>query len=354
MKIRIFAVILICATLLSLAACSSGNKALYYRYDYDLEDYVDVCEYKGISIDVYEYKVTDEDIASQILLCRSQFSKRTLVTDRAADTYDIVKMDYYGYVDGELLEGGSGKNYELVLGSDSFIDGFEDGLLGATPGETVTLELNFPTPYPNDPKLSGKAVTFVVTVNSIYAQELPEFNDAFVKNNYGYNTTKDFVDLIRTTLENKQAEALLSYKLSQTWEYVCENSEVIKFPKDEYDALFQDNIDYHEYYASEEDMSLEEYVTSELEYASMDAYYNDIKLTTEDWMKQEMIFYYIARKEKITINDQEYNAGALEYAKYYGLSSVEAIEQYYAPENIRESLLFDKIMEFIADKAVSN
>ncbi len=346
---KIIALILAGVMLLALASC--GKDARYYRYDYDLSEYLEVCEYKGIPVEVYDYKVTEDDIKSQILLARSRFAGRTLVTDRAAVLYDALKVDFHSYMDGEELEDGSAKDQEVILGSNSFIDGFEEGLLGAVAGDTVTLELTYPETYPINPGVAGKDVTFVVTVKSIYEQDLPEYNDEFVKNNYTFFTTAEFEAAVREQLETKQADALLNYKISQAWEYLVENSKVKEYPQAEYDIIYKDNVDYAEYYAAKNDMTLEEYVTEKLDYDSLDDFYDATKLDTEEWMKQEMLFYHIAREENINISDEEYKKGALEYAEYYGLSTVEAIEQYYAPENIKENLLFDKVMVFLADNA---
>lgn len=339
--------------LLSLASCSRSD-FVYRRYDYDLDKYIDVCEYLGIEIKTYDCEVTEDEVNSQILLSRARFADRTESRDRAAERLDLVNIDYTGYMKGELLEQASDKGYELLLGSNSFISGFENGLLGAMPGDTVTLDLVFPEPYASQPELSGKAVVFVVTVNSVYSLDLPDYNDDFVKKNYNFTTTEDFEAEIRRQLAAGEADKLLRYETAQAWKYVVDNTVVSSYPQKEYNELYNDTLSYYRYYADEAGKPLEKYAVDDLTYPDYDTFLATVKTETESWMKEEMIFYTIARNEKITVSPTEYREGALELAKNYGLSSVEAIEQYFDPDEIRSNILYDKVMVFLADKAVKS
>lgn len=345
--------LLVAMTAVLFSSCSKKNNTTpTVRYDYNLDEYITLCDYTGIPIKTFSDEVTRDDIETQILLCRIQFADSKEITERAAEKYDKVNIDYTGYMNGELFENGTAKDQELVLGSGSFIPGFEDGLLGIMPGETVTLDLVFPTPYPNNPDIAGKAVVFVVTVNKIYELDMPEYNDEFVKSNYKYSTTEDFEDAVKKQLQASMTKKKTQYETSQVLDYVLDNTTVNKYPQKEYDELYSDSIEYYDYYASQADMKIEEYAINKLSYKTYDDFLADIVVKTKEYMKEEMVLYMIARRENITVSDDEYKSKALEYAQYYGLASVEAIEQYIEPATIRENILFDKVMTFLADKAV--
>ena len=191
-KILAGALALMTAAPLLLAGCADKKNAVTYdEYNYDLSEYVKLDKYKGIEIEDYTYEITDEDIQNQVLMARSNYATATETSNPAALT-DQLNIDYDGYMDGETFSGGSDTDCDMTLGAGQFIDGFEAGLIGAKTGDTVTLELSFPDPYTSDPSLSGKPVQFVVTVNHVYEQELPEYTDYFVKQYYGYDTTALF------------------------------------------------------------------------------------------------------------------------------------------------------------------
>ncbi len=320
------------------------------RYDYDLSQYVKLDSYKGIEIDKYTYSVTDKDVETQILLARSNYAVAAEKQDAIAVS-DQVNIDYTGYMDGEQFAGGTAQGYDLTIGSGQFIAGFEDGLVGHKAGETVTLDLHFPSPYPNAPELSGKPVQFVVKINKVFEQALPEYNDAFVKEHYDYDTVAEFEKAIYDAMVEHHENGRLSYKVQQVWSKIAEMAEITEYPEKEFLSMYEDHVNYYTNLAVQEGISLNEYIQKEFGLA-VESFYEEIRALVQNTMQQEMILFYVAQKENITITDEEYAEGAMEYASYYGLSSVEELEQYYSKENIAQSVLFDKVYEFLANNAV--
>lgn len=147
--------------------------------------------------------ITDEDLQSAIENERYMMAEYNEITDRAAKDGDVVVIDFAGTVDGEELEDGSMEDMELELGSDSFIDGFEDEIVGMKAGETKTFDITFPEPY--DGILDGQLATFEVTLNEIYEVVMPEYNDEYVASVSDCSTVEEYEAQLRTSLEEEYA-----------------------------------------------------------------------------------------------------------------------------------------------------
>ena len=261
---RIFtkALCLVCAgaLALSLAACggkadsaassTASSSALGSASDYDYQnfnysdgldekgywegiralDYVTLPEdFASVAIKRSDVEPTSEEVEAQISDLLNQYSSTEHITDRAAADGDTVNINYVGSVNNVEFTGGSAENYDLTLGSGTFIDGFEDQIIGHKPGETFDVEVTFPDPYENNPDLAGKDAVFEVTINYIEGEDVtPEFNDDFVKENltasYGWESADDVRDSIREDLRQSQIFQFI-------WNYMIENSTVSEVPQ---------------------------------------------------------------------------------------------------------------------------
>lgn len=320
------------------------------RYDYDLSEYVKLGTYKGVEIDAYGKTVTDEDVQKQVLIARSTYAT-VAEKEGAAAKGDQVVIDFVGYMDGEKFEGGSAENYNVMIGSGSMIDGFESGLIGVMPGETVTLDLTFPTPYMNNTALSGKPVQFEVTVKTVFEQVLPVYDDAFVMENYKCATVEEFEKTIYDALVEQNETERKNYIVQAVWEKIAETSEIIEYPAPEYTAIYQDNLNYYEGIAAEAGVTLNEYVLNQYG-MDVSTFHTTLQNNIYTMMQEQMILLAIAQKENITLSDAEYEAGVQKYTEYYGLSSTEEFTQHFTKEEITESLIFDKVYEFLAANAI--
>ena len=159
------------------AASQSENSALDTA---DLSKLVTLGQYKNLELSVNSAKVTQEDIDAQIENALSSEAEQVEVTNRAVKEGDIVNIDYEGKKDGVAFDGGTAQGYDLTIGSGTFIDGFEDGLIGAKIGDTLDLNLTFPENY-GAAELAGQDVVFTVKVNSIKEEKLPELTDELAK-----------------------------------------------------------------------------------------------------------------------------------------------------------------------------
>ncbi|HOO27447.1 MAG TPA: trigger factor, partial [Lachnospiraceae bacterium] len=207
------------------------------------EDYISLGEYEGLEVTRVSTEVTDEEIQQQIDSILSDYATTEEITDRTdVQEGDVVNIDYTGTLDGEVFDGGSAQGFDLEIGSGRFIDGFEEGLIGADVGDTVTLNLTFPGEYSNNPDLAGKDVVFAVKINSISKSELPEFNDAFIaqESSGQFSTVVDFKAYMTEQMESSRKEYADSIMYTELLDEAVDNAEVIKDIPEEY---VQEKID---------------------------------------------------------------------------------------------------------------
>ena len=162
-------------------------------------------DYKGIEVEKKTAEVTDEELQVEIDKVRESNSRMITVEDRAVQDGDITTIDFEGFVDGEPFEGGKGENYPLTIGSHSFIDNFEEQLIGKNIGEETEVNVTFPEQYQAE-ELQGKPAVFKVTIKEIKVKELPELDDDFAQDVSEFDTVDEYKeDLKKKLLENKEA-----------------------------------------------------------------------------------------------------------------------------------------------------
>ncbi|MGN0708641.1 MAG: FKBP-type peptidyl-prolyl cis-trans isomerase, partial [Anaerovoracaceae bacterium] len=181
------------------------NDGSTYRWLH-LSSYVTVGKYKGLTYTKEKVTVTDKEVKSEIeSRVKAKETTKSVKTGKVKDG-DTIDISYVGKINGETFDGGSADNYSLTIGSGSMIDGFEDGLIGKKVGSKVTLHLKFPKNYSNNKKLSGKKVTFSVTINSKQVTVTPEYNTDFVKKYSKYDNKKDYEASVKADLKKQKEE----------------------------------------------------------------------------------------------------------------------------------------------------
>ncbi len=324
MKKRILAVLLASMLSVSMVACSNNVKE---ASDIKWSKYVTLVDYNSIE------KPTDEQVEKEIQSVLQ--SKGTLqeVTGRAVQEGDTVNIDYEGKKDGVAFEGGTAQGYDLKIGSNSFIDGFEDGLIGANIGETRDLNLTFPENYGNA-DLAGKAVVFTVKVNSIKETKPAELNDEFVQS----------VSQTSKTVDEYKAEVKKKLELTLDWQDILNNSQ-IEFPKGYVEQQEKELKKGHEETAKANDISLEDYA-SQYGY-TLEQFEEQIAMQAESLAKQTALVRAICEKEGIKVSDEEYQEKGKEYAEQAGVESVKDLEKEYSHDYIEEVIMFEKIQDIL-------
>ena len=184
-----------------------GDKPFIFTATVAKKPEVTLGEYKGLEVAKQEIAATDEEIDAEIKKEQEKNAKEINIEDRAIIEGDTATIDYEGFVDGVAFEGGKGENHPLVIGSHSFIPGFEEGLIGKTLGEECDVEVTFPEEY-HAKELAGKAAVFKCKVNKITAKELPEIDDEFASEVSDYDTLAEYRESISKSIcEKKEADA---------------------------------------------------------------------------------------------------------------------------------------------------
>lgn len=335
---------------LSLTACGSGEKMQYDGLN--LDDYITVGEYKGLEVDGYTVKVSQQEIQEKVEADLKEHKDETKL--KKGDTLkegDVANIDYEGKVDGKVFDGGASQGFDLELGSGTFIEGFEEGLVGAKVGDTVEVEVHFPDDYQGE-KVAGKDAVFTVTINSAKQMKMPEYTDAWVKKNTDYASKKEYEKALKKEIYDQKEEDAKKEQKTSLWSDVLENTEVKKYPEEElaaYEEAFDAQIDQmaQQYGMSREDVLNQMYGTNkESEVKSI------IEDSVKTLIKQEMLTEYIAEKEKISYTDEELEKTISEMeSQGYTEETVKSYTGRTMDQYAHIRLLYDKVQDFILDNA---
>ena len=319
----------------------------------NLDDYLEVGKYKGVEVKEIDVTVSKNEIGDEIVAAlEAAATDEKVKKGQPVENQDTVNIDYVGRIDGKEFEGGSAEGTDLVLGSGTFIDGFEDGLVGHKVGEKgIKLNLAFPLNYSSE-ELQGKDVVFTVDINSATRKVQPEYNLEFVKTQGDYESTEEYEEAVEKQLKaSKKSEALESQK-TEIWSQVLEDTEVKKYPKD----MVQHYIDTYsaqiDTIAEEKDYTREEVMEQLYGITSEDVLQKQFKDSARLLVKQEMLIEYIAGKEGITYTDEE--ASELKEnieSQGYDEEMVEQQTGRTMKQYVHIELLYEKVQDFLLDKA---
>ena len=346
----IISIISIAALCVSLTAC--GNSDDIYS-GLKMEDYIKVGKYKGLETEAVEVKVSKEDVQAKIDEALAAAATETeLGKDDAIKKGDTANIDFSGKIDGKEFEGGTSKAFDLTIGSGSFIEGFEDGLIGKHKGEKVSLDLTFPKNY-QSAEVAGKDVVFDVTINSVKRSKTPKYNEDFIKKNTEYKTKDEYEKSLKETVKKEKEEQAKNEQKNLLWGQVMESTEMLKYPEDiqkTYEENFNAQIDKM---AQQSGMARKDALAQY--YGVTDE--NDVKKMLEEsaqtLIKQEMTIEYIADKEGLEYTGDEKDK-KIEEVKGMGYDEETIQEQTgrTMDEYVHINLLYEKVLDFIVDNAV--
>lgn len=324
-----------------------------YLADYNAGDYVTLGQYKGVEVEIEAPEVTEESVDEYLEYVLSTHAESVPVTDRSAQSGDIVNIDFEGKLDGVAFEGGSAQGFDLTIGAGGFIDGFEDGIIGMEIGETRDVDMKFPDPYTNNPDLAGKDVIFTFTLNSISEQIIPELTDEFVKNlgMEDCTTAEDYRNLIHDGLAEQAQAAFEEEKTSAVIVVVEENTTFGTAPEGMARRMNEMLINSASSYAQMYGMSTGEYVAA-VYGGTADTYEDVLSEEAEMMALRYLMIGAIAEAEDITITDEELEQILADEAAQFGYEDVEEYKEDMDVEAYREYLLVQKVVEFLAENAV--
>lgn len=331
---------------IDLDVTSVGKDGFTFKATVTVEPEVEIKDYKSIEVTKKPTEVTDEILEEEINKVRERNSRLITVEDRAAQDGDITVIDFEGFVDGKAFEGGKAENYNLTLGSKSFIPGFEEQLVGHKTNDEFTIQVNFPEDYQVD-ELKGKEAEFKIVLHEIKSRELPEFDDEFVKDVSEKETVEEYKEELKKEVAQRLQQESDTDLENQIFTKVCDLLEA-EIPEAMYENVIDDMIREFDMRLRSQGMDMATY----LQYMGMDqsglraAY----RTQAEQRVKLRLALEKIAQLEKLTANDEEIEAEYTRLAESYKMD-VEKIKNLIAAENLAKDIAVEKAMNLVKDSA---
>lgn len=307
---------------------------------------VEIADYKGISVKKTVDEVTDEMIDKAIEALRDRNGRMVTVEDRAAENGDVAVIDFEGFKDGVAFDGGSEKNYELTLGSNQFIPGFEEQIVGKKPGEEFTINVTFPENYQMK-ELAGQPTEFKIKLHELRAKELPELDDEFVKDATDFDTLDELKADYRKKLEENAEKAAENAADNQLYEALI-GKMTVDVPQAMYDAQIDDMVRNFEMQLSQQGITLDMYLTyTGLEMADFRKTFAD---RAEKEVKIRLALEKIAELENVEISDEKADEEYAKIAEQYNMP-VDDVKKYISINGLKADMKVAEAAKIVKDSA---
>lgn len=308
-------------------------------FDYDVNDYVTLGDYKGLSVRYPVPTITDESLEMEIEYLLEDNTEYKEVTDRGVQNGDYVSIDFDGKIDGEAFDGGTDTGYEFTLGEGEFPDEFESNLIGKNTGETFTFTMTYPEDY--DETISGKEAEFSVTMNSIEEVIVPEYNDAFIKEVTDYDTVAAYEEALMEELMGDAKAEAESAAGEDALQLAVQNATINGYPQSLYDACYNSTIDEYQEYADMFGMELSEFMGDE----------DEVEEEVLNWVNEILVAQAIAEKEGFQVTDDNYQEDAENLAFNYGYEGLDEFVSAFGEVYVRVDLVREKAVTFLYENA---
>ena len=305
-------------------------------------------KYKGVEIKKIEYKVTDEDIEHELGHMQEHNSRLISVEDRPVEKGDIANINFEGFVDGVAFEGGKAENHDLEIGSNTFIPGFEDQIIGMKIDEEKDIKVKFPDEYFSK-DLAGKDATFKVKVNEIKKKELPTLDDEFAKDVSEFDTLKELKESIKEKQQKQNDERAKYETQDAVMKAVCENV-TVDIPSGMIETETENMIKDMEQRLAYQGLKLDQYL--QMMGKTREEMQKEYEPQATDAIKSRLAIEAVIKAEKIEVADIDVDEKIKEMAKNYGR---ENDEEFMKNENVRnyikQGLESEKALEFLVENA---
>lgn len=303
-------------------------------------------DYKGLKVEKISVEATDEDVENELLQMQKRNSRLIDVTDRAAAMGDTATIDFEGFVDGVAFEGGKGENYDLELGSGSFIPGFEEQVAGHNIDEEFDVNVTFPEEY--TPELAGKEAVFKCKIHEIKMNELPELDDEFAKDVSEFDTLDEVKEDLKKKIEERKTANAKTETENKLLDMVVENMEV-EIPEVMFTKRVDEMLQEYRYQLQNSGIDLETY----LQYMGQDeeSFKATLRESAEKQVKLSVALTAIIKAEEIQANDEEIDDEAAKLGANYGMSA-EQVKKAIPAERLAEDVARNKAVDLIVNSAI--
>lgn len=325
------------------------GKPFIFTAEVAVKPEVTLGEYKGLEVPKAELAVTEEEIQEQIDKERENNARMIDIDDRGVENGDVIKLDFDGSVDGVPFEGGKSENYELTVGSGSFIPGFEEQLVGAKIGEELDVNVTFPEEY-HAKELAGKAAVFKCRVNEIKVRELPEADDDFAQDVSEFDTMEEYRADIRKNLTEKKETEARSAKENAAVEKAVENA-AMDIPEAMIDSQVRQMAEDFSRRIQSQGLTLEQY----LQFTGMTAekLLEQMRPEAEKRIKNSLTLEAVARAENIEISEEKVDEEIAKMAEMYKMEAdnVKNMLGEAGLKQIRTDLAIQEAVNLLRDSA---
>ena len=329
------------------------GKSFIFTAEVAVRPEVKLGKYLGVQVTKIDTSVSDDEVAAELEKEREKNARTVTVTDRPVQNGDTAVIDFEGFVDGVAFEGGKGENHPLEIGSHSFIDTFEDQLVGKNAGDEVDVNVTFPEQY-QAAELAGKPALFKVKIHEVKAKELPELNDEFAQDASEFDTLEAYkADLKKHLEEQKETEAKRT-KEDEAIQKIIDKSSM-EIPEAMLDTQCENMINEFAQRIAQSGLSMEQYM--QFSGLTLDKLKEQVRPEAETRIKSSLVLEQIAKDENIEVTDDEINAEVEKMAAAYGMEADKLKE--YMGDSEKESIArdlkvtkaVDLIMENVKERA---
>ncbi|WP_027438179.1 trigger factor [Lachnospira multipara] len=327
-----------------------AGKPFVFTATVALKPEVELGSYKGIEVSKVDVAATDADVEEELKRVQDQNSRIVSVEDRAVADGDQTVIDFEGFVDGVAFEGGKGENYSLTIGSHSFIDNFEEQLIGMNIGEEKEINVTFPEEYHAE-NLKGKAATFKVKINEIKEKQLPELDDEFAQDVSDFDTLAEYKEDLKKKVAERKENQAKSVKEDEAIAKLIEDSKM-----DIPEAMVETQVnrmaqDFAQRLQAQ-GLSLDQYF--QYTGTTADSLVNEMKPEALKRIKSRLVLEAVVKAENIEVSEEEVQAELEKMASQYGME-VEQIKNFMGEnetKQIKEDLAVTKAVELIVSSVV--
>ena len=304
-------------------------------------------KYKGIQIKKIEYNVSDEDVEHELGHMAEKNARLISVDDRPVESGDITIIDFEGFVDGKAFEGGKAENHELTIGSNTFIPGFEDQIIGMKLEEEKEIKVKFPEEY-FSPNLAGKDAIFKVKLHEIKKKEMPEINDELAKDVSEFDTLEELKNSIREKQEEQNKSRAKYETEDEVIKAVCEEAKV-DIPSGMIELELDNMARDIETRLSYQGMKLDQYL--KMMNKTMDDFRNENKEQAERSVKSRLVLEAVGKDASIEVTDEEVSNKIKEMAENYGKKEEDVKDNPELIKYVSDNLKVEKTINFLVENA---
>ena len=323
-----------------------GNDGVTMKFKVTVKPEVELGEYKGLKATKKSTKVTADEVKAELARMQEQNSTVSDVDDRAVKKNDIVVIDFEGFVDGKAFDGGKAEKYELTIGSNQFIPGFEDQIIGYKIGDEFDVNVKFPEDYQAD--LASKDAVFKIKLHGIKVKEVPALDDEFAKDVSEFDTLDELKKDIKKQLEKRKNDDAENELHNTLLEEVAKGIKA-EIPEAMIEKTIDDDVNEYSYRLQSQGLKLETY----LKYTGMDmkGFREGFKERAETQVRLNLALEKIIEKEKIEVTEEDIEAEYKKYADAYNMD-IDTIKKAVSAESLKPELASRKAIDLIVDSAV--